>query len=554
MGGSILRIARAIGESLGAFRRRSNRRLPDSDSHRPLAARACAVSIRVAGSSNICVSTPAILKAFPAKAAFAAFAPHSLYRRPSLQFGDLDLIRLALVLVLALVAAAGVAAEAPKVAPQSPAQVRLSFAPVVKRAAPAVVNVYASRVETMPRNPLFDDPIFRRFFGGGGGEDERVQKALGSGVIVDPSGLVVTNHHVIEGMTDVKVALADKREFEADIVLRDPRTDLAVLRIKGGRDFPTLELGDSDALEVGDFVIAIGDPFGVGQTVTQGIVSALARTQVGISDYGFFIQTDAAINPGNSGGALVDLDGKLIGINSAIYSRSGGSMGIGFAIPVNMVKGVVAAARQGGKIVKRPWLGAKLQNVSKDIAESLGLERPAGALVASVFENGPAAEAGLKRGDVITGVDGQSVEDAESVGFRLAMRPLGGSSKLKALRDGRTLELALKLVSAPETPPRDTITIKSSSPFAGAEVMNLSPAVLEELSLAGPREGVVVAAVAEGSMAAQVGVQKGDVVAAVNGHKIATTRDLANACAERTRLWDLVIERGGQTIRTRLEG
>ena len=271
-----------------------------------------------------------------------------------------------------------------KVPPQSPGQVRLSFAPVVKKAAPAVVNVYVSHVERMPRNPLFDDPIFQRFFGGGGGETERVQKALGSGVLVDPSGLVVTNYHVIENATEVKVALADRREFEAEIVLRDPRTDLAVLRLKGGDRFPTLELGDSDALEVGDFVIAIGDPFGVGQTVTQGIVSALARTQVGASDYGFFIQTDAAINPGNSGGALVDLDGRLIGINSMIYSRSGGSMGLGFAIPVNMVKGVVAAALQGGTSVKRPWLGATLQNVSKDIADNLGLDRPTGALVVEV--------------------------------------------------------------------------------------------------------------------------------------------------------------------------
>ena len=199
-------------------------------------------------------------------------------------------------------------------------------------------------------------------------------------------------------MTEVKVALSDKREFEAQIVLRDPRTDLAVLRLKGGGNFPVLELGDSDALEVGDFVIAIGDPFGVGQTVTQGIVSALARTQVGISDYGFFIQTDAAINPGNSGGALVDLDGKLVGINSAIYSRSGGSMGIGFAIPVNMVKSVIAAARQGGATVKRPWLGATLQSLTKDIADNLGIDRPTGALVVTVAGDGPAVRGGSQAG------------------------------------------------------------------------------------------------------------------------------------------------------------
>jgi Do/DeqQ family serine protease len=463
------------------------------------------------------------------------------------------LIRLAIAVVFVLLTVPASAETVDRAAPQNPAVARLSFAPVVKKVRPTVVNVYASRVETMPRNPLFDDPIFRRFFGGGG-EDSRVSKSLGSGVIVDPSGLVVTNEHVIEGMTEVKVALSDKREFEADIVLRDPRTDLAVLRIKGGENFPVLELGDSDALEVGDFVIAIGNPFGVGQTVTQGIVSALARTQIGINDYGFFIQTDAAINPGNSGGALVDLDGKLVGINSAIYSRSGGSMGIGFAIPVNMVKGVVAAARHGGKAVRRPWLGATLQNVSKDVADSIGLERPAGALVVEVAENGPAAEAGLKRGDVVAAIDGKSVDDAESIGFRLGVSPLGGAAKLTVLRNGRALELALKLAAAPEIPPRDALTIHSRSPLEGALVMNLSPAVREELSLPEARDGVVVASVDDNSAAAQVGVQKGDIVVAVNGQKIATTRDLEKVCAERSRMWDLTIRRGVETIRTRLGG
>src|ERR1700722_18426657 len=463
------------------------------------------------------------------------------------------LIRLALVFVLSLIWGGAFAETAPKVAPQSPNQVRLSFAPVVKKVTPAVVNVYASRVETAARNPLFDDPIFRRFFGGGG-DDSRVSKALGSGVIVDPSGLIVTNYHVIENMTQVKVALSDRREFDAEIVLRDRRTDLAVLRLKGGKDFPVLELGDSDALEVGDFVIAVGDPFGVGQTVTQGIVSALARTQVGISDYGFFIQTDAAINPGNSGGALVDLDGKLVGINSAIYSRTGGSIGIGFAIPVNMVKSVVSAAVHGGASVKRPWLGATLQSLTKDIADNLGIDRPTGALVVTVASIGPAAEAGLKRGDLITAVDDQSVDDAEGVGFRLAVQPLGGSARLSILRNGRLLTVPLKLAAAPEIPPRDALTIKSRSPFEGAQVMNMSPAVAEELSLDGASQGVVVAAVGDNSTAAEVGVQKGDVVVAVNGQKIATTRDLEKACAERARLWDLTIQRGGQTIRTQLGG
>jgi Do/DeqQ family serine protease len=464
------------------------------------------------------------------------------------------LIRLALAVVFAFFGAYALADTNQKAAPQNPTQVRLSFAPVVRKATPAVVNVYASRVETMPRNPLFDDPIFRRFFGGEGSESQRVQKALGSGVIVDSSGLVVTNYHVIEGMTEVKVALSDKREFEAQIVLRDPRTDLAVLKLKGSGNFPVLELGDSDALEVGDFVIAIGDPFGVGQTVTQGIVSALARTQIGISDLGFFIQTDAAINPGNSGGALVDLDGKLVGINSAIYSRSGGSMGIGFAIPANMVKNVIATAREGGATVKRPWLGATLQSMTKDIADNLGVARPTGALVVTVASAGPAFEAGLKRGDVITAVDGQGVEDAEGVGFRLAVKQLGGAVALSVLRDGRTLSLPLKLAAAPEIPPREALTIRSRSPFQGAEVMNMSPAVAEELSLEAAPDGVVVASVGDGSTAAEVGVQKGDVVVAVNGQKIATTRDLERACAEHARLWDLTIKRGAETIRTQVGG
>ena len=269
-----------------------------------------------------------------------------------------------------------------------------------RQIAPSVVNVYASRRLPQARNPFAGDPFFERFFGGGSGGGSaqappRMQQSVGSGVIVSADGLVVTNHHVIEGMTELKVALADRREVEAEVVLRDPRSDLAVLRLKGADRLVAAPLGDSDTLEVGDIVLAIGNPFGVGQTVTQGIVSALARTQVGISDFQFFIQTDAAINPGNSGGALVDLQGRLIGINTAIYSRSGGNQGIGFTIPSNMVRIVVESARSGGASVRRPWLGARLQNVTSDVAESLGLDRPTGALVVRVYDKGPAAEAGV---------------------------------------------------------------------------------------------------------------------------------------------------------------
>jgi S1-C subfamily serine protease len=306
-------------------------------------------------------------------------------------------VRFALLSVLVMAGLLPVSAQAQSQIPAlerrvpNAAELRLSYAPVVQRVAPAVVNVYAAKI-VQNRNPLFDDPIFRRFFGVPGDAGNQLQRSLGSGVIVDASGLIVTNVHVIEGADEIKVSLADKREFEATVVLKDPRTDLAVLRVKDGKEkFPFLDFANSDALEVGDVVLAIGNPFGVGQTVTHGIVSALARTQVGVSDYQFFIQTDAAINPGNSGGALVDLTGKLVGINTAIFSRSGGSQGVGFAIPANMVRVVTTSAKTGGSAVKRPWLGAKLQAVTPEIADSMGLKRPAGALIASVTSGGPDA-------------------------------------------------------------------------------------------------------------------------------------------------------------------
>ncbi|HET6376725.1 MAG TPA: DegQ family serine endoprotease [Methylocella sp.] len=463
---------------------------------------------------------------------------------------------LALLIPAYCLAAGQAGAETARQVPVSQGEVLLSFAPVVKKAQPAVVNVYASRTERRPRNPLFDDPVFRHFFGDGGQgrPGGPTARSLGSGVLVDPSGLVVTNHHVIEGMTEVKVALADKREFDAEIVLRDQRTDLVVLRLKGGGNFPVMELGDSDALEVGDIVLAIGDPFGVGQTVTQGIISALARTQVGISDYGFFIQTDAAINPGNSGGALVDMQAKLVGINSAIFSQTGSSIGIGFAIPVNMVKIVIAAAKSGGRAVRRPWLGASLQIVSRDIADSLGLDRPSGALVADLSPSGPAAAAGVQRGDLIVAIDGQGVEDPEGLGYRLATKPLGGKAELTLNRGGKKIAVTIKLMPAPEIPPRDPVKVTGSSPFSGMTVINLSPAVLEELSIRGVSDGVVVTDVEEGSRAAMVSFQKGDVILSVNDKPIKTTRDLDDAVRLRHAYWKLTIARGGEVITTMISG
>jgi Do/DeqQ family serine protease len=435
--------------------------------------------------------------------------------------------------------------------PTSAGQLELSFAPVVKRVAPAVVNVYAARI-VANNNPFLADPFFRQFFGAV--PREQVERALGSGVIVDPAGLIVTNYHVIEGASQVKVALADKREFDADIVLKDQRSDLAVLRLKGAKEnFPTLEFADSDEIAVGDLVLAIGDPFGVGQTVTHGIVSAVARTEVGISDYQFFIQTDAAINPGNSGGALVDMAGRLVGINSAIYSRSGGSQGIGFAVPSNMVRFVVASAEGGNGAVKRPWLGAKLQAVTADIADSLGLQRPSGALIASVVPDGPAAKAGLKAGDLIVSIDGAAVDDPNAFGYRFATKPLGGTAQLGIVRQGRSMALPIALQGLPDTP-RQEVQIKTRSPFSGATVANLSPALADELRLDAQTEGVVITEVADGSAAQSVGFQKGDVVMTVNNQKIDRPADLERVTSAGGRQWRITILRGGQQISVMFSG
>src|SRR3979490_3394456 len=437
--------------------------------------------------------------------------------------------------------------------PASPAELRLSYAPIVQRVQPAVVNVYAAKV-VQNRNPLLDDPIFRRFFGVPGQQPEQMQRSLGSGVMVDPTGLVVTNNHVIEGADQVKISLSDKREFEAEIVLKDSRTDLAVLRLKDTKEkFPTLDFANSDELQVGDVVLAIGNPFGVGQTVTHGIISALARTQVGITDYQFFIQTDAAINPGNSGGALVDMTGKLAGVNTAIFSRSGGSQGIGFAIPANMVRVVVASAKSGGKAVKRPWLGARLQAVTPEIAETLGLRLPGGALGAQVSPTSPAARAGLKLSDLIVSIDGQSVDDPNAFDYRFATRAVGGSAQLGLIRAGKEIKAAVALQAAPDTP-REEITIQSRSPFLGAKVSNVSPAVADELHLDADTEGVVVTDLADSGTAASVGFQKGDIILTVNNQKIAKTSDLEKATRESARLWRITVVRGGLQINVTLGG
>ncbi|KKC39874.1 serine protease [Devosia epidermidihirudinis] len=448
------------------------------------------------------------------------------------------------------------ASDTTRVVPTSAQQTKLSFAPVVKAVAPSVVNVYATRIEQQSTSPFANDPFFSRFFGQGQFQTRpRESRSLGSGVITEASGVILTNRHVIEGATDVRIALSDGREFPVDIVLEDEQTDLAVLRVRdpGKVTFPAITFADSDALEVGDLVLAIGNPFGVGQTVTSGIVSALARTGVERSDYEFFIQTDAAINPGNSGGALVDLDGHLVGINTAIYSQSGGSVGIGFAIPANMAR-FVADAGVTGKAIVRPWFGAKMQAVTSDIAASLGMDAPHGALITETAPNGPAARAGFAAGDVILSVDGITVDDPSSFNFRLATKPVGQATQLVRLRGGVSETVNFTVEAAPIPADDAVATISGNSAFAGTSVRQIDPALAESKGLPYDSKGVIVTAVAQGSPAEQMGLRVDDIIVSLNNTAMDTAKVFSDTASTRTRTWQIILQRGGQVIRSIVGG
>jgi len=431
--------------------------------------------------------------------------------------------------------------ETARAIPASAVAMKQSFAPVVKRAAPAVVNISAKRVVRQV------DPFWERF--GVGVPRNRVEGSLGSGVIVRSDGVIVTNNHVIAGGAGVEitVALSDRREFPAKVMLADERTDLAILKIDlpAGEKLPVMPIGDRSDIQVGDLVLAIGDPFGVGQTVTNGIISALNRTAD--PSGGAYIQTDAAINPGNSGGALVSMDGDLLGVNSFIYSQSGQSSGIGFAIPAVVVRRVVETAMSGGHAVVRPWLGARLQSVTPEIAKSIGLATPSGALISDVWPNGAAARAGLKQGDVVTTVDNAPVVDAAALNYAFGTHRPGDSLRLGVRRAGGEQALIVHAEAAPATPPRDEQVIAGRNPFQGATVVNLSPAVAEEVGI-DPfgHGGVLVLKATEG--AARLLFQPGDIIRAVNGREIKSVRDLTNAVVAPAPVWQFTVERNGQQL------
>ncbi|MBI1361402.1 MAG: Do family serine endopeptidase [Alphaproteobacteria bacterium] len=433
-------------------------------------------------------------------------------------------------------------------APVTRAGVMQSFAPVVQSAAPAVVNVFTSK--QMAVCP-YQDPFFAQFYcGASANRTERRETSLGSGVIVGSDGVIVTNNHVVADGDEFRVVLQDRREFEAKLVMKDERTDLAVLKIDvGNQKLPTLQFADTRGLQVGDLVLAIGDPFGVGQTVTNGIVSALARTDVGVSDYSSFIQTDASINPGNSGGALVDMQGRLVGVNSMIYSRNGESNGIGFAIPAEMVKRVVDAALHGGTLVP-PWLGAQGDTVDSKIAQALGLDRPRGVLIGEVYPGGPAAKAGLKKGDIVLSVDGRQVFDEKGMKFVAATKAEGDTVSVETLRNGKERTLSVKLEAPPGASKPDLIQIDGRNPFAGAQVAELSPALADALGL-DPVQfggGMLIYSVPPRTIARGVGLQPGDIVKEVNGISVKTAADLKRALNQNAAQWRVAIERNGKRI------
>jgi serine protease Do len=404
----------------------------------------------------------------------------------------------------------------------------LSYAAVAHAASPAIVNIYTARVDRSRASAM--EQLMRQFYGQA--PQPRVQQSLGSGVIVGADGLIVTNNHVVNGADQILVALADRREFPAKLVFADPRLDLALLRVDTkGAALPTVRIGDSDRTQVGDVVLAIGNPFGVGQTVTHGIISAVARTGIGVSDWQFFLQTDAAINPGNSGGALLDTAGRLVGINTAIFSPSGGSNGIGFAIPANMVRVFLAAADKGKFVAG--WIGIEGEPLTAESARAAGLDRPGGLLVTAVEPGGPSAKAGLKEGDIIRTVDGKDVADAGQLRYSLVTEAVGKPLPVVFWRAGREERTTVTLAAPPETPPRQLTQLSGQSILAGVTVANLSPAYAQELGAGLPEKGVVVVKIANGAPAQQLGfLRPGDLIEAVGGQKVGSVADVSAASAK----------------------
>jgi len=431
------------------------------------------------------------------------------------------------------------------------------FAPIISKVVPAVVNISSTKVIDNPQSnaPFFSDPLFRQFFGDQFPQQfnmpkQQRAKALGSGVIVSADGYILTNNHVVDGADDVSVSLEDSREFKAHIVGTDPRTDVAVLKVDA-ENLPVLTLGDSSKVQVGNFVLAVGNPFSLSQTVTAGIISATGRGNLGIEDYEDFIQTDASINPGNSGGALVDVNGDLIGINTAILTGDGsrGNQGVGFAIPINMARGVMDQILKNGRVI-RGYLGAMIQPVTPDIAKHFGLEDPHGALLGDVDPKGPAGKSGLQRGDIVLEMDGQKITETKDFRLKVAMTAPDTPVDLKVFRNGVTKDYTVTLGELPNQPEQtEEAKGSSSSALQGLSAETLTPDIAQQLGLPADTYGVVVDGVDMGSLAAETGLQRGDVIQEVNNRKVVNMADFTGAVRQaKGESILLLVNRGGNTM------
>jgi len=441
-------------------------------------------------------------------------------------------------------------AVAQTVVPSSKTEMALSFVPLVKSTVPAVVNIYAKRVVETQQSPFANDPFFSDFFKNFGQPTQRVQNSLGSGVILSPDGIVVSNFHVVAGATDIRVVLHDRREFDAKVLLADKQSDLAVLKIVGAHDLPALHLRATKNVEVGELVLAIGNPFGVGQTVSSGIISGLARSGGAVGNArAYFIQTDAPINPGNSGGALVDMNGALVGINTSILTRSGGSNGIGFAIPADLVATFLKQAEAGNDHFTRPWAGLVGQLVDAALAQQFGQDRPEGMVVVQLHPESPFAKAGVRQGDVILAINGQPTNGPAEMLYHMSVLGVGTTAMIEYLHDGQRRKANVAMIKAPEIPARDTQQITAKGPLQGLTVSQINPAIIAEGGLPTTATGVVVEQVR--GFAAQLGFHPGDILVSVNDQPIATTKDAQAVAQQKNRSWQITIERGGRQLSMR---
>ena len=433
--------------------------------------------------------------------------------------------------------------------PQSEIEIKLSFVPLVKQAAPAVVNIYAQRIIEERRSPFSRDPFFRDFFRNFGQLQPRVQNSLGSGVILSADGYVVSNYHVVGGATDIRVVLHDGREISGDVILADEDSDLAVLKINTDEILPHLDLRKSDTVEVGELVLAIGNPFGVGQTVTNGIISGLARTGIASgSAKGYFLQTDAPINPGNSGGALIDISGSLVGVNTSILSRSGGSNGIGFAIPADLIGQFLIQAKAGRSSFIRPWAGMRGQPITFEMAASLNLPAMSGMIISELHELSPFSKVGIGVGDIITKVDGLDINSPAEMLYRMSVVGIGKAVDVSYLSQGILKSTKIDLVEMPNWEAKN-VTLGPEFIFMDLHISELTPEFQSKFGLSFSSDGLIV--LDPGRIASRLGLRRGDLLGEVNGKPVDTIQDAISAISSIKSVGSITIIRSGRRVSLR---